>query len=275
MNKDAIAKIEQLVAATTNIVPDTYYPAILYPDGMILSGLENFYEHPYRHRGSFATSRIQSFIRYVNEHRGDFTHVFIDDTNMKAEAAFDHYHKASNTAGWREHTAIITMEETPEWSALLNHARHNDYWFTQREFLDFMQDWSHALSFKDKDGDVVETNHVYQAVQKLEIKKTGKSIHEEGEFRASSSRLEELDIKGSEQSLPATMHMECKTHIGLESIVVDCRLMVLTNGDTVALGYRINALEKILDGSAKDFLDKLQECVDDIPIWMGRFQGNK
>ena len=277
LDKEAIEKIAQMAVATAKILPDTDYPAVLTPGDMVLSGMERFSAAPYAHSGVFRTTRIQSFLDYVREHAEPRTHIFIDDRKMVAEAAFDHYQSKGKETGWRKHIAKLTMEETPEWSALVKNSRNSDHQFSQRDFLDFMKDWAHVLTFKDKDGNDVNTTRVYQAVQKLEVKKTDKSMHEEGDFRAARSKLEELDIKGAEQSLPEAMTMTCPTHIGLFTTTAECRLMVLTNGEKVAIGYRINALDKILDESAIDFAGQLREGfhgtegIGRLPIWMGSF----
>ncbi|HHS83676.1 MAG TPA: DUF2303 family protein [Gammaproteobacteria bacterium] len=276
-DKETMLHIENRSLALSQKLPETDNPAVFAPNGMGLISLENFENQPYRHKGRFHTQRIQSFIDYVLAHKEYRTQLFVNDREMCAEAAFDHFDAQADAAmatGWREHLAIIEMQETSEWSALTKHDRHNGYQFTQREFLDFINDWSHVLTFKEKDDEGITDipiGRVYQSIQKLEVKATNTATHEEKDFRQSRGKLEELDIKGADSNLPATMHMACSTHIGLEPTVVECRLMVLSSENKVALGYRINALDRILDESANDFSDKIVAGTGDIPLWMGDF----
>jgi len=275
LDKETIKHIERQAIALSAKVPGTDRPMVYTPDGMELIGIERFQDQPYRHCGDFTTTRIQSFIDYVIAHKEGRTQLFVNDTGMVAQAAFDHYMQGEtveeSATGWREHTTSLTMEQTPEWSALVVGSRNKGVQFTQREFQDFMSDWSHVITFKDGDEKDVPTQRVYQAVQKLEIKKTDTATHEDKDYRVSRGKLEELDVKGADSDLPATMHLACPTHIGLEPTVVECRLLVLAGENKVALGYRVMALEKILDESAKDFAAKIKAGVGNLPLWMGSF----
>lgn len=119
---------------------------LLHQNGNVIS-LERFADNPRRKRAKVNLYETNSFIDYVNRHKiAGSTHLFGQATELGGSfsATFD-YHGAERGAsptpapapGWGEHTAMLSLETTPEWRRWVG---NNAKLLTQEQFAEFIED---------------------------------------------------------------------------------------------------------------------------------------
>lgn len=273
MEAATLKHLEGIIAANAKPLDGvTDIPAMLVPESAALHSLEHLLENPTRFRGVFTTSHIAYFLEYIKENRGAGTQIFLNPKKMSAVAVFDLFDDLGVKPAWGSHMAIIELDKSSEYTALLE---GNGQHFSQRSFIDWIRDWMHCIEFfaeEEDKGEAISINKVIQEIQRLEVKTGSSHLHEEGEFRRSRSAMEEIEIK-SQGGLPAVMRMDCKPYDEIPEQQFTCRLQAFSDGKTLSVGYRIQALEKMQNDIREEFRAMIEQSdqADGLPLYIGTF----
>ena len=127
-------------------VPETTEYVLLYEQScgerteLVTVDLERFQPNPRRKRGTVTVTRLDDFVRYVNDHRDTTTIVFADRDALTF-TAYLNYHQPGSVAalaGWADHVARYVVQETPEWASWRTFAAWG--WYAHDEFAEFLED---------------------------------------------------------------------------------------------------------------------------------------
>ena len=250
MDKSAIQAITELAQGATAPYINMETPFQTIPKDWKLESLEPYLHRPIRHRNTYTTGDLDSFISYIGdqESNNSTSVIYIDPDEMAATAILDHGTPEAPSFG--AHRAILAMKKTPEFQALLN---RNCIPFTQQDFIDWVQDWEPILTFQ-KDGKPVEIKQVLAAVRRLTITAKRAATSQVSDYKTEKTALQSVEIEADDKlALPDTLTMTCAQYDSLEETRIDCRMYART-GDEPQILYRIIGLERHM----KDAAEQLQ-----------------
>lgn len=243
---------------------------ISVPDGYALRSTEGSQEHRDRFRGSFSTTSLQGFADYVSQ-RDSADKCFVDNTNinqMSCQAIFNLGDEV--LAGHADDTANLVLKITNEFAALRKNQR-----LTQKELIEFVQDYAYCLSFHESvDGEVAEKMSLAAAInafRNVTIKTAREMTSDVRDMSSTKSALEHIEAD-SAVKLPGFMVMNAPAYDDLPVVAITARLSVITDDDNVRFGVRIVGEHKLLEDSADFFIDLIKDVVPEgLPVYAGTF----
>lgn len=275
MDSTAIQEIQKLaLAALTTDTLSTHVPgtAVALPNDWKLQTLEHLQTQPDHFRGHFATNALAEFIAYANQHGSADTGVFIDPDSMTAAAIID---LGNHTAPeWGKHRASATLKRTPAYAALLESA---DETLQQQAFIDFIEDWADHIQFYFEDGDVADAATAVKTLRRLKVNANAQQEQTVGNFAASRSALETVEIKAGQEELPAGFRFAVEPYEGFEQYTFNCQLRAVSDDKAVKLKYRIGQLETIKEAIANEFRDRIKDGITEqgVSIFLGQMAYQK
>lgn len=240
------------------------------PEGYTLKNTEVNQENRNRFRGTFATTSLQGFADYVSQ-RNSADKCFVDNTNvnqMSCQAIFNLGDEA--LAGHADDTANLVLKITTEFAALRKNQR-----LTQKEIIDFVQDYAYCLSFHESvDGDVAEKMSLGTAInafRSVTIKTAHEMTSDVRDMSSTKSALEHIEADSAVQ-LPGFIVMHAPAYDDLPVVAITARLSVITDDGNVRFGVRIVGEHKLLEDSADFFIDLIKDVVPEgLPVYAGTF----
>lgn len=251
IDTDTINTIIALSKAGGQADLKTDIPTIMVPDAASIASLEKFQATPARFRAKYNTRLLSAFTEYMDGIVGEDSAVFIDPDNMRATAYVDL--GTHEVPQWRDHSAVLTLDDTPAYAAVTGHAgkMHN-----QRDMTDFIEDWAENIQFY---ADVERANAVnlgsaLTTIRHLTLKEKRQGDHHDGDFKASRSTMEEVEVASGDKPLPACFTFTTPPYMGFQPRTLTCRLRATSpDGKTPALTYRIMGLDRLKEELAEEF----------------------
>lgn len=264
MEAQALDRIVALVHAGQIGNPGTDVPTMLVPQGYELASLEKYGIAPSRFRGKYSTQSIEDFSTYINNH--ETASVFVDTDDMSALAFFDL--GDPDIPGHGEHRAGLKLKKNAAFVAAL-HAHGTA--FGQKELAHWIEDWHHCITGEDTDGKEMTSKTLANAVRRIEIKASSERTHEDGDFNASRSALDQLDARAG-AATPAVIRFACIPYEGLKVRTFELRVSILTGDNVPKLKLRIIGLEGVQEEMAKEFKAVLASQVNEhAELLLGNF----
>lgn len=256
MDKSAVQEIVKLAVNAGALLEENN--AAIIPDGYKLQSLEHLQLRPYLFRGLFSTNLLNEFAGYVNAYGNSDTSVFIDQQSMSALAVIDQ--GSQEEPKWGRHKAKIELLATPAYSAILK--RDNNP-LLQQDFIDFAEDWQENIQFyftNEAQPDAYQPTLFKQTIKtlrKLKVSATASKEQSVGNFSASQSALESIEVKAGNEDIPAGFLFNVTPYEGFDPITLDCQLRAVNDEKSVKLKYRIGQLGLIEERIANQFREKL------------------
>ncbi|TFH84943.1 DUF2303 family protein [Billgrantia azerbaijanica] len=264
MDANTIEKIQSLVHAAEIGHPGTDVPTMLVPEGYNLQSLERYQDAPSRFRGTYSTSSIEDYAGYIND-QAEAT-VFVDTDDMDAMAIFDL--GIPTAPGHGDHRARLKLKKTAPYTACLN--AHGSA-FGQKELAHWIEDWHHAITGEDSNGNEMTAKQLANAVRRIEIKATSERTHEEGDWNAKRTGLDALDASAG-QATPAFIRFACLPYEGLKVRTFELRVSILTDDSKPRIKLRVIGLEGIQEEMAKEFKEVLERQLNEhATLHLGNF----
>lgn len=242
---------------------DVSMPAVVIPRDNRVESIEHLMASPYHHRNCFKTNVLDDFCLYTNENRTDTTVVYIDVNSMRAKAIFDHGNYES--PDWGHHRASLALEKTPEYKALIIENAQNH---TQQCLIDFCTDWKNNIQFFEDNGDDIEFQTAINRIRKLTVKSAQSIENQQGDFAASKSAMESVEVTAGADKIPAYFQFVTSPYDGFKQKVYNCSIRALT-GDKLTLKYRIEQLEAIQTEIADELKEKLNDALKGMTTYLG------
>ena len=249
-------------------------PIVPLPKNMELHSLEKFLPAPTRFRGRYTTESVASWVNYVKQNQTDAQplQVFVGLKPLLAYAIFDI--GTRKAPGHGEHTAQVTLEKTPAYTALL---AINGNRQTQQQIAEWLEEWREYLTpVADIDGSTVDAGDIKRAVnavRHIDIKAIAEQSHKIENFGAQKTALERIEAS-STHTLPWGFDFTCAPHKDLTATVFRLRLSLIT-GDKPQLILRCVNLETEQENIALEFADTIKVALQDQPgvsVYIGAFK---
>lgn len=263
MDRSAVEAISDLSAeaakATQAQIPNGITHLVAVPNGVNLENVEYSLAGRTRFRGKLATDSIPDFVTYVKQRKGG--HGFIDTAKLGATVFFNL--GDAEKPGHADHTARLTLQATPAYLAMLNAGGKA---FSQRDALDFIEDWAHIIGAHNVSDDgafsPIPLARAIAAIRKVKIKAESTSEQTVGNFQQTNSVLESV-LASSDEGLPDVLSFKTEPYLGLPERIFHLRVSVSTTGREPSLRFRVIALEQEQDEIAKQFKSLLLGEVGD------------
>ncbi|WP_265497607.1 YfdQ family protein [Providencia rustigianii] len=254
LNGDAISQITELAISGVrlNAVENMPCPAVAIPNGLEIVNLERYQDGRYRFRGSLKTTSINDFVKYSIGYSEDLgVRCFIDAEDMTARTIFNL--GTIEHPGHADNSALIVLKKTSPFSAVLS---VNGRKQGQKELAEWLEDWRDYLLAFDADGNVLDIKQAIGAVRRITIESSRSSDHEDSDFSARRSVMENVEAK-SKDIMPAAFEFKCTPYDELQERAIKLRYSILTSQDTPTLVLRIVQLENLQELMAQEFRDIL------------------
>lgn len=270
LNGDAISQITELAISSIrlNAVENMPCPAVAVPNGLEIVNLERYQNGRYRFRGSLKTTSINDFVKYsVGYSDAPGVRCFIDAEDMTARTIFNL--GTIEHPGHADNSALIVLKKTSPFSAVLS---INGRKQGQKELAEWLEDWRDYLLAFDADGNVLDIKQAISAVRRITIESSRSSDHEDSDFSARRSVMENVEAK-SKDIMPAAFEFKCTPYDELQERAIKLRYSILTSQDTPTLVLRIVQLENLQELMAQEFRDILSAKFEgtQIETFIGNF----
>ncbi|MTC46385.1 DUF2303 family protein [Providencia sp. wls1922] len=270
LNGDAISQITELAISGVrlNAVENMPCPAVAVPNGLEIVNLERYQNGRYRFRGSLKTTSINDFVKYsVGYSEALGVRCFIDAEDMTARTIFNL--GTIEHPGHADNSALIVLKKTSPFSAVLS---VNGRKQGQKELAEWLEDWRDYLLAFDADGNVLDIKQAIGAVRRITIESSRSSDHEDSDFSARRSVMENVEAK-SKDIMPAAFEFKCTPYDELQERAIKLRYSILTSQDTPTLVLRIVQLENLQELMAQEFRDILSAKFEETQIetFIGNF----
>lgn len=135
-----------------------------------------------------------------------------------------------------------------------------------------MEDWRDFLLAFDAEGNSLDIKQAIGAVRRITIESSRSSDHEDSDFSAKKSIMENVEAK-SKDIMPAAFEFKCTPYEELQERAIKLRYSILTSHDTPALVLRIVQLENLEEQMAQEFRDLLASKFEgsQIETFIGNF----
>ncbi|MGO2345663.1 MAG: YfdQ family protein, partial [Providencia sp.] len=243
-------------------------PAVAVPHGLEIVNLEKYQDNRYRFRGSLKTTSINDFVKYsVGYSDAPGVRCFIDAEDMTARTIFNL--GTIEHPGHADNSALIVLKKTSPFSAVLS---INGRKQGQKELAEWLEDWRDYLLAFDADGNVLDIKQAISAVRRITIESSRSSDHEDSDFSARRSVMENVEAK-SKDIMPAAFEFKCTPYEELKERSIKLRYSILTSQDTPTLVLRIVQLENLEEQIAQEFRDLLASKFEETQIetFIGNF----
>ncbi|EML7933169.1 YfdQ family protein [Providencia rettgeri] len=270
LNGDAISQITELAISGVRLgaVENMPCPAVAVPNGLEIVNLERYQNGRYRFRGSLKTTSINDFVKYsVGYSEALGVRCFIDAEDMTARTIFNL--GTIEHPGHADNSALIVLKKTSPFSAVLS---VNGRKQGQKELAEWLEDWRDYLLAFDADGNVLDIKQAIGAVRRITIESSRSSDHEDSDFSARRSVMENVEAK-SKDIMPAAFEFKCTPYDELQERAIKLRYSILTSQDTPTLVLRIVQLENLQELMAQEFRDILSAKFEETQIetFIGNF----
>ena len=270
LDSNAISQIQDMTVASLslNAIEKSLCPAIVLPNDFKVSSLENLQEGRFRFRGEMKTTSISDFVKYsIKNAIEEGVSCFIDADEMSAKTIFNI--GTIGEPGHADNTALVKLKQTSPFAALLkiDGVKHR-----QKELAEWLEDWRDYLIAFDADGNVLDIKQAISAVRRITIESTRSAEHEDHDFSAKRSVLENVEAR-SKDVMPTAFQFTCTPYDELKERSIKLRYSVLTGGDVPVLVLRIVQLENLEEQIAQEFRNLLCDEFDesDIETFIGKF----
>lgn len=243
---ETLQRLEELVAngnEANHIGTDT--PALLI-NGKIVD-IEHLQEGRSRYRGRFSTSVMAEFAAYLRNKPG--AELFVSPEVARATAYLNL--GTQDSPGHGDWAAVLTLKNTAAYQAAVNADGRN---VTQRELAEWAEDWAACLTAV-RDDESVNLGTAIAAIRNINIVAKKDVGHQDSNFGAKRSALEEIEAKGA-GGLPTHFVITTPPHIGFAERAIKLRLSVIT-GDAPRLCLRIVAKEALQESIQIEFKERL------------------
>ncbi|MBE0454866.1 MAG: DUF2303 family protein [Roseovarius sp.] len=263
LDASAITKIEELCNSGSLETP---IPSMIIPSGNKLQNLESLMHNPCRMRQRYTTERIPDFVRYVNENVCEGSTVtYVSPDGASAHAIIDH--GTHQDPEWGDHTADLALVKTTAYQALEKLCAQPR---KQQDLIDYLEDWGKP-GFVEclVNGQPVAASVAIAAIRRVEINAKASTTHEQNDFRASRTAMEEIEAKAAEGSMPGHIRLYSPVYVGTEERVIYIRIGITPIDDKPAFRLRIMQVETMQEAIAREVEERLQAELHTCQVYIG------
>lgn len=210
-----------LKTAAPKHVETAEYPTVAVPSGTALVSLEPYQATRNRFRGTFRTSLVADFAKYLGARliAAPLTdpHIFVDAAQARAVAFFNMADR-----GHCDDRAELSLPWTEAYKAYASLEARK---FTQRQLVEWLEDWSHCLQ-ASRDDVPMSISAAIASVRRIEVKSDRNSTSQVGEFGGRQSSLEAVEAAAQGGMTPTAFAMRFRPCEELAEVTVQLRLSI-------------------------------------------------
>lgn len=228
-----------------------------------VTNLERLLAAPLRPRGTAAIHHPEDFAEYVNR-LGDptYTTVWADPVAGKFVAVFDD-HQDSDNAGWRSHTATLTLQDDPDWVAWMQRdGRLSD----QAAFADHLEDLAHTVVSPDA-ATMIEVATSFNAKRSVNFASAVRV--DSGDIALTYEEQTKASAKKGTIEVPAEFVVRIAPFLGTEPSEIKARLRYRVGDGHLSIGYALLRPDVVRRDIIAALVGTLREAIDPMPVFMG------
>ena len=253
---------------TTKALQTPTMPALALHRDFSIKSLEEYLPTRTSLRGSFNTTNIENYIKFIKTKKQSGATCFVDSVQMTANTILD--------IGTQEsplhcnNTARLSLNQTAAFLALLQfEGTHH----LQKRTAEWLEEWHEHLSFLSSENEDMPLSSAVAAIRKMKI--THQSEMESSVEQTSESRsaMENLDADAN-KTLPSTAIFTCTPYLGLDEREFILKLSVLTGDSKPKLVFKILQYESILEEITEEFANIIEDALkaEKIETYIGTYQ---
>lgn len=221
--------IDKLQAICLSGAQTRDHDGVVLPPNYSLASLEKalepYREFPSRHKGTFSTHLTDEFCKYVAQHARDGSRLFLDPEKLRSVCRINH--GTEDNPEWGDLKAVVTLRQTPEYSALVLLCAGL---LNQDTLVDYIVDWAPLLSFST--AEIAQATGSEQseltlpaaiaAIRNLKVQTATASEHKQTDTDRERSLFEQAAVTSDP---PRTMGVRLIPYEGLGERVINVRLI--------------------------------------------------
>ncbi|WP_122739631.1 DUF2303 family protein [Pseudomonas viridiflava] len=246
LTKEAIQLITDNALIAEGKELGTYTPTVVLPEGAKIVNLEQYAVGRSRFRGTFSTSSLVDFAKYITDRYNADARGFINQDEMTCSVLFNLGNE--DVPGHADDRAALKLKPTAAYQAVQAISGRA---MSQKDMSVWIEDWHSTLSA------VGEANQDISLV-----KATSESNHTISETRASRSAMDDIEAT-SKETLPTSLIFSAVPFEGLQLREIILRISVITSGAQPVLKLRWVGEDVQREEIAQEFKFVLEAQVGD------------
>lgn len=274
MDKDAIERIQELGSMDSIIEQinkrDLNSELMVIPEGMKLVPLDKYTKKNHEYRFSFSTIYIDQFIDYNRENYLEgCSACFISTEEMVAKTIFDL--GTQENPMHKIHTATISLEKTPFYSALLLLCERP---VSQERCVEFLDEWSDYYNLADDFDVLINNKEAISMLKNITINSKNEVSNSVGFANVGTSTMNSVEVN-EKISYPRFMNMYVEPFYGLHSVNIYVRIKYIFDdkNEKVSICFSIHRIDqlgrKILENFQHILRDEMSSMSDTFKIYVG------
>ncbi|WP_122575226.1 YfdQ family protein [Pseudomonas viridiflava] len=257
LTKEAIQLITDNALIAEGKELGTYTPTIVLPEGAKIVNLEQYSAGRSRFRGTFSTSSLADFAKYVIDRAVADAKGFINQDEMTCSVLFNLGN--DEMPGHADDRAVLKLKPTAAYQAVQAISGRA---MSQKDMSDWIEDWHSTLSAVGEANQDISLVKAIAAVRTISVKATSESNHTVSETRASRSAMDDIEAT-SKETLPTSLIFSAVPFEGLQVREIILRISVITSGAQPVLKLRWVGEDVQREEIAQEFKSVLEANVGD------------
>ncbi|MCG3757386.1 DUF2303 family protein [Amycolatopsis sp. Poz14] len=196
--------------------------------------LESWQAIPLRSRGSATLHDPTHFVDYVGRLGDGRTTVWGNEDASSFTAVFND-HQGPAAAGWRDHTAVLQLQDDPEWNAF---AKRSGQYMSQIDFAEFLQDYAPSIIQPDS-ASLLEVSMNFKAHRRAEFESAVDLDTGDVSFQYTEQTTAKTAPKAGTVEVPREFVISLSPFLGMPPVPVTARLRFDVHKDGLRIGFRL------------------------------------
>ncbi|WP_122867670.1 YfdQ family protein [Pseudomonas viridiflava] len=260
LTKEAIQLITDNALIAEGKELGTSMPTVVLPEGAKIVNLEQYSVGRSRFRGTFSTSSLADFAKYVIDRAVADAKGFINQDEMTCSVLFNLGN--DEVPGHADDRAVLKLKPTAAYQAVQAISGRA---MSQKDMSDWIEDWHSTLSAVGDDLQNIPLAKAIAAVRTISVKATSESNHTVSETRASRSAMDDIEAT-SKETLPTSLIFSAVPFEGLQLREIILRISVITSGAQPVLKLRWVGEDVQREEIAQEFKSVLEAQVGEAAL---------
>lgn len=196
--------------------------------------LEAWQDVPNRARGLALVYDAEDFVSYVLRLGDHATTVWGDEKTLAFTAVFND-HASVADPGWRDHKAVLQLQDDPEWAAFV---KRSGSYMSQIDFAEFLQDYAPSIISPDG-ATLLEVAMNFKAHRKADFESAVDLETGDVAFRYTEQTTAKTAPKAGEIEVPREFVVSLSPFLGWDAVSVTARLRFDLDKDGLKIGFRL------------------------------------
>ncbi|MFF4600131.1 DUF2303 family protein [Amycolatopsis sp. NPDC001319] len=228
--------------------------------------LEGWQDTPSRNRGAATLFDPDNFVEYVDRLGNGSTTVWGNEAATSFTAVFND-HLTPHDPGWRDHTAVLQLQDDPEWNAFV---KRSGGYMSQIDFAEFLQDYAPSIISPDG-ATLLEVAMNFKAHRKAEFESAVDLETGDVSFQYVEQTTAKTAPKAGQIEVPREFVVSLSPFLGMDPVAVTARLRFDIQKDGLLIGFRLVRPDLVRRDAFAGIRGKLADGLEEagIPVLLG------